>query len=288
MTGFNEETTTEAKRHARGHHWELTQKLLRDKDNAHNRAWKIMIVAGPTPEEEIKHIKFLMPRARIMAVDEDMARASRALDAGATVALNINLNWREQKIGNDGHSYRVPPAIVREFGQFDAICLDLTGPASNRLRSIVDSYQRIVNARGIYMVTFCYGRDVIESIEGVWSRAVAANNENLRFLPSNVPEGIRQRVYFILRHRVRDLRSVVRYNAGMPMITMLAQKLKPNMPEHPPVTFHEVPDGAMQSEDEEERRARRSAAAHKAVATRRANQHARNTANGSEQSGRPH
>src|ERR1700757_3362033 len=77
------EAISDQKRLVRGEHWLRARHFLRARDDVHHAAWRLMIIAGPAPDEEITCIRELMPKAHILAVDIHEANLMAAIDAGA-------------------------------------------------------------------------------------------------------------------------------------------------------------------------------------------------------------
>ena len=151
--------TTDSKRLVRGEHWLTVRTQLRRRDAAHNRKWKILILPGENPNDEIDCIRSLMPKARIVAVDRKRSAVKAAKKAGASVAIKCNLRDFREAAPKDCIS-RLPLPISEE-APFDAINLDLccniqkAGPLLHR-------YSQALTKGGMLMVTFSYGRDVRE------------------------------------------------------------------------------------------------------------------------------
>jgi hypothetical protein len=282
------EAISDQKRLVRGEHWLRARHFLRARDDVHHAAWRLMIIAGPAPDEEITCIRELMPKAHILAVDIHEANLMAAIDAGADDTIRCD-------IGNlvcESSSYSkrfFPPPPLRDQ-KFDAICLDLTGPANDWLRRIGGVYyQESLVTRGVMMVTFSYGRDVVERIVEDWRQEIKKPRYHdcpLSHL-DKIPEPIAARVWSALAGtRSKALDSCIQYRGNkMPMMSCLIVKGR----SMPPAGFIAVdPDDyglaatmadpgnvyAYPAERIEHFRTvyKRSQAAHKAVATRKQRQ----------------
>ncbi len=151
---FTEATTTDAKRLARGEHWRMVQAHFRREHRKHHPEVSILTLAGGCPHEEIECIRSLMARARIIAVDLDPRCCDAAADAGADISLCTDLfDW-------DAPS-KVPKTI-QDLGSIDVVNLDLCGGITVPVERAVTYYGRLVRTSGVLMVSFSYGRDVIE------------------------------------------------------------------------------------------------------------------------------
>ena len=227
---------SDQKRLARGEHWKRAQYWLRARDGAHNKAWKVLIVAGPSPAEEINCVRELMPNAHITAVDIERERAEAALDAGADEAMVGDLAELEQQpVGSYGAFKYIPPLPLRER-KFDAVCLDLSGPANDQLKRVVQAYfTESVVAQGVLILTMSYGRDVMERIDAEFSKEKVRDRKGMLHDPllqlDSMPEHIASRLWFVLRSHAAKLDSCIAYKgAQMPMISALLVKKSSRLP----------------------------------------------------------
>jgi hypothetical protein len=115
--------------------------------------------------------------------------------------------------------------------EFDVVCLDLTGPADEWLRRIVKAYYHgCVIKEGALIVTFCYGRDVIEVYQDEWEYTKAKRNYSrpviFDYLEKTIPEIVAMRVWYLLRGQLTNqLDSCLQYRGGMmPMVSCLLRK----------------------------------------------------------------
>ena len=236
-------------------HWTQARSALRVRDKVHHRDWRLLTIAGPAPDEEINCIRELMPRAHITSIDIDAANIVAAIEAGADEIFQCDISF-QQKIkvtehfngGKSETKYYDPPECFKqqeetkeskaEWLQWDVICLDLTGSADDWLNRLVQVYFStcLVN-HGVLMVTFSYGRDVIEVYEAAWQQAIhEAHNskypEHVERLEGKMPTPIAQRVWYLLGSRTQFLDSCLQYRGGMmPMVSCLLRKGSPKPPE---------------------------------------------------------
>ena len=228
------EVISEQKRFVRAEHWLRARYHLRARDGAHNKAWDVLIVAGPSPREEIVCIRELLPRAIITAIDSNEQNVLAAIDAGANKAFVCDLG-RMDKV--DGAM--LPPMSLRDF-EWDVICLDLTGPANDWLKSVVQCLAtKALAKKGVMMVTFSYGRDVVERLEKEWTGNAgfgrtpryefytqrASKGYGMDAVLCDCPEGIAARVWFALRTRTNYVETCYQYRGNkMPMVSCLFVK----------------------------------------------------------------
>jgi hypothetical protein len=286
---FSRETISDEKRFVRAEHWIFARQILRARDQAHHRAWRCLILAGPSPGEEISCIKALMPKAYILAADKISENAVAAIDAGADDVVVCDLaGFRQGKFGRT--SFKKPPLVLGD-DPFDAICLDMTCLAGGGLAEVVKVYARSVGRggpltkNGAFIVNFSYGRDVLEYYSERWRQA-KWDEEKLkqRLSDSGMPEQIAQRIFCVLGRRVGRLRSVLQYSGNaMPMLSCFL--VVGGSHEQPSVQYESILptdfEAAVTAEDigniyacPKERIAalRRSQAARKAVQTRKVRQ----------------
>lgn len=281
---------SDQKRLVRGLHWQRARYFMRARDAVHHATWKILMIAGPVPHEEIRCIKELMPRAHITAVDISEKNVLAAIDAGADDAYCIDVGALEMIQYQYSKTLTMPKPFngIRGDDRFDIICLDLTGPANEWLKKIIHVY--LINglkAKGVMIFTFSYGRDVVEHLSEVWRKARSDERELLDHPISHlrqIPEQLAARVYYVIRSYSRFLDSCLQYRGSrMPMISCLLVK-KSNVPSANFACIEKTDyDLALQSEDlgnvfacpverlvALRKQSARSTAAKKAVATRKA------------------
>lgn len=222
--GFTEKSITDSKRLVRGEQWLAIRGFLRARDKVHHAAWIVLIIAGPNPQEEIRCIRAIMPRARIVAVDRAAENVVRALAAGADYGECLDLYEMRESTGG----YPRPPSFFDQFGRFDAISLDLTGPANDILRKAINSYWSLVSAQGVMIVTFSFGRDVVEMYHALAARKYDEFSnlaEKTIEACDEVPEQVVIRLYYILRSMMKHLTSIFQYRGpAMPMISFVLWK----------------------------------------------------------------
>jgi len=297
------QSISDQKRLARGEHWLRVRYWLRARDNMHNHCWSLLMIAGPAPAEEIRCIRELMPAAVITAVDIKRRNAEAALAAGADEAMVGDIGELEQVALKYNAHKHLPPLPLRDK-LFDAVCIDLTGPADDWLRRVVNTYwlESLVN-KGVMIVTFSYGRDVVERIDEEWQRKVRQEknalviNDVVRRMAS-IPDQIAARCWSALRSRCGNLESCMAYKgSSMPMVSCLMVKKT----QVPPPKFVALAPGDYENVIGEENigniyalpadrvmELRRKAAARKAVHTRTIKQAIKGEQDGSPETDQRH
>ena len=86
---FTGDHTTDAKRFVRHEHLLHARSVLRVRDAVHNAPYRIMMLAGGSPREEILSIREKWTRAHIVAVDRDPRCVDLAREAGADEAFVV-------------------------------------------------------------------------------------------------------------------------------------------------------------------------------------------------------
>lgn len=273
------ESISDQKRLVRGLHYKLARDLLRARDAIHHGSWRFLTIAGPAPKEEIACIRELCRRAEIVSVDVSEDNLANALSAGADRVFAGDIG--------DLPDRGLPAFCAGK--KFDVVCLDLTGPANRWLNRVITRYWRhAIAPGGAMIVTFSYGRDVVESYEVKWRQDLASKGDYgdaARRLADKLPETIAARVNFVLRLSAMDhLMSVLQYSGKeMPMVSMLLSKQRLGFyDEAMALSYEKIGDDdfalAVTAEDigkvfacpaERIRELRRTLAAKKAVATRR-------------------
>lgn len=158
---FSADVISDQKRVARMELWLKARTLLRERDWCHNYKWKVLILAGGSPGGEIECIRELMPKAEIVAVDKDPLCVQAAAELGVTAICADLLEWR-YIIGSSGYRSKKPNQSIAELGQLDAIHFDFCAGVNTETTEIVKMYTPLVRRGGAVMITFSYGRDVIE------------------------------------------------------------------------------------------------------------------------------
>ncbi|WP_439398525.1 hypothetical protein ACRQ5Q_14605 [Bradyrhizobium sp. PMVTL-01] len=291
------EAISDQKRLVRAEQWIFARQVLRGRDFVHHKKWRIMIVAGPSPAEEINCIRELMPQAHITAVDFSDSNLSAAKLAGADQTINHDL-FEFGQIDKSLGKFDVPSEKLGDV-PFDVVCLDLTGPANEEFSKAIKVYLSSLTKGGVIIATFSYGRDVKEAFIERWK---ASQRTNIRLNRSffsgqephrvgieetikaiGIPDGLKERIYFLLGRKVSHLRSVIQYRGNaMPMVSMMIQKRHGPCPGDQLAKFKAIADGdfeaAVTAENigniyacpaERIEALRRSLIARKAVATRR-------------------
>jgi hypothetical protein len=219
-SAFNAQTISDQKRLARGELWIAARTRLRGRDFAHQLKWNVLVVSGPCPNEETNCIRELMPKATITSVDCVAAHTEAAMLAKVDTAVTADLFAYVR-----GERFNEPPAKIQKHAPFDAIFLDLTGPVDDALATAVSVYSRSLTPRGILMLTFCYGRDVVEAYMERWKKRPPANQEEcvarLESIDA-IPEEIKARLYVALGKKARYLDTCIQYQGNvMPMFSCL-------------------------------------------------------------------
>ena len=161
---------SDQKKLVRALHWRRARYFLRIKHAVHQRDWRLLIIAGPAPDQEINLIREIMPRAHITAVDIDQANIAAAMDAGADSVCLCDVGAFETTTYTYSER-QLPPKELRGL-KFDAICLDLTGHVNDWLRQVINVYfMEALEAKSILIATFSYGRDIVEIYDWEWKSA---------------------------------------------------------------------------------------------------------------------
>lgn len=239
---MRETSISNQKRAVRALQWKHARTVLRVRDKVHHSNWNVLTIAGPAPHEEIACIRELMHQARITSVDIDPSNLELAIEAGADEVIQCDVGaLQEQHVksryGQDTVHYDVPRELAKS--NFDIICLDLTGPADDWLKRLLPVYFRsdshlsknggILFKGGVLIVTFSYGRDVVEVYQDEWRRVQALEGyQALKCLDrlEGIPELIASRLWYLLRGTlVENLESCLQYRGGMmPMVSCLLRK----------------------------------------------------------------
>src|SRR5262245_10123985 len=150
------ESISNQKRLVRGKHWEMARKYLRARDGAHNKAWRMLIIAGPAPAEEIGCIRALFRDAHITAVDIDQDNLTKAIEAGADEVILCDVGDFEVVPADPANKIwskrTYAPKPLQDL-KFDVICLDLTGVADRWLKNVITIFwDQLLAPRGSMMV----------------------------------------------------------------------------------------------------------------------------------------
>lgn len=181
---FPADHISDQKRFARGEQLLAARTWLRARDHVHHAKWKVMIMAGGAPRGEVNAIRELMPKAHIVAVDNDAACLSAAIDAGVDEIVECDLTdwdrscsddcararpvydgesrtWRDVVRTCTSSSHARPAVAIAAHGPFDLLVLDLCASVVVA-QEIAEKYRRLLTQQGLMLVTFSYGRDVVE------------------------------------------------------------------------------------------------------------------------------
>jgi hypothetical protein len=217
---FSADKITDQKRYVRGEHLLLARSRLRARDGVHHKPWRVLMLAGGNPAEEINAIRSLMPKSHITAVDVDARLVSLAKDCGADDAIVCDLS----KIRRDKNRMFVAKEIDGK-DKFDLIDLDFCGNPTEEMSEMAIAYSSKLTTAGILMVTFSYGRDVVEVLdEMAWSYHDEAFDS---LISQGCPRLLVSRIRLVLRRQNlwEGLRSVMVYKgASMPMCAVLCQR----------------------------------------------------------------
>lgn len=162
---FDESTVSDQKRLVRGEQLQFARSRLRVRDGVHHRPWRILILAGGAPKGEVNTIREVMPKAYIVAVDRDSRCLDAAIEAGVDDIILCDLADFTIPLTKSGKpsAKRYPSAPLRELsGQFDIVHLDLCAGVNSQTRLVTSVNSQLVSPRGVLIVTFSFGRDVVE------------------------------------------------------------------------------------------------------------------------------
>lgn len=240
MSVFRPDMISDQKRLVRGEQLLYSRGRLRIRDGVHHAKWKVLILAGGAPRGEIQAIRELMLKAHVVAVDKDAQCLEHAAEAGADRIVQCDLaDFVRQTAGpGSGFPARLPPAPIMAAGPFDLIALDLCAGVSDETQNLVRVYRRkeVLASDGIFIVTFSYGRDVVEALreygdtepsltQAQGPRRHEAQREAQRFLKEQLPLEMVGRLVFLLGHVALPwIHSLMLYRgAHMPMCSVLLQ-----------------------------------------------------------------
>jgi hypothetical protein len=289
---FTEQRISDQKRLVRGEQLLLARSCLRARDKVHHAKWRVLTMAGGAPKGEITALRELMPKAFLVAVDREPACLDAAIDAGVDEVVLCDLtDWSEEsyiKGGIDPETGQYsrnlsavrsrPPLAISKSGPFDLINLDLCGG---------------VNDTAQLIVTFSYGRDVLEVFIAALALCRRLSEDETASAPTyewilnafkahKVPDSVAGRLLYLFPYRaIAHVASVMVYRGNeMPMCSCLLTKNNPFVRDKfsyvqlMPGDFERAvvyPDAAKLYDCPEERikSIRRRFAAAKAVITRR-------------------
>ncbi len=159
---FDGTRISDQKRFVRGEQYLAARTALRVRDFVHHAKWRVLIMAGGSPRGEVRAIQELMPRAHITAVDRDERCLQAAIDAGVDEVVQCDLSEFSGQIGTTSFG---PATALRALPPWDVVSLDLCGVANPTTKKISKACAYLVSKRGVFILTFSYGRDVIEAIK---------------------------------------------------------------------------------------------------------------------------
>ena len=242
LVKFNGQKISDQKRLVRGEQLLLARSCLRARDEVHHARWRVLTMAGGSPQGEMTAMRELMPKAYIVAVDRDAACLEAAIEAGADDVVHCDLtDWTQEPYMKDGwhpetgkYVYGAipavrtrPPAAISKHAYFDLINLDLCGGVNATAHEIVGHYRRLLATNGVMIVTFSYGRDVIEMFIAALAKFHNPRIEE-RFARHKLPDALAGRLIYLFTHTdLRNLASVMVYRGNeMPMCSCLVTNNK--------------------------------------------------------------
>lgn len=229
---FSADEISDQKRLVRGEHVLLAMNLLRI-EHGHFGPRRILMLAGGEPQEEIKCLReCFRAGCHITCVDTDNQCLERSIDAGADDVLNVDMHsWQRLDTKAQGDLTRNEIAYPVGIGgrEYELIDLDFCGGMTEQVRDTVKAYSYLLSNRGIMMVTFSYGRDVVE-------RFIAEARHDKNFLGKlidglsplverGIAESLIGRILFLLRgiRRLTALSALCYRGKQMPMCGLLFQ-----------------------------------------------------------------
>lgn len=217
MKRFSVQHISDQKRLVRGEHLLLARTILRARDQVHHRKWRVLMVAGNAPQGEVTAIRELMATAYVVAVDRDQSCVAAAVAAGVDKALCCDLTaWAEP---HSTRPYR-PPTLLADNGPFDLMILDLCGGVlSETTRDVFRYYPTLLTRGGVCLMTFSYGRDVVEVFA---QHALKATWEMQRLRALKVPTVLAGRLAFLFKaSAINRFVSIMAYRGHeMPMCSI--------------------------------------------------------------------
>jgi len=209
---FKADLITDQKRLVRGEQLLAARTALRVRDEQHHREWRVLMLPGESPAEEVGAIRGLMPKAFIVAADRVESSLLAAAAVGVDEIVQVDLEAFEKR----GVHYR-PPAKIWALGKFDLILMDLCSNVNATMRRLFRIYfEKALTPNGVMVFNFSYGRDVAE----VFIALVKRYPETLPLIPDTV----RGRLLYLFGG-YGAIRSVMTYRgAAMPMCSVLLQR----------------------------------------------------------------
>src|ERR1700677_4629319 len=159
---FSSDKITDSKRLVRGEHLLLARNLLRI-EYGHFGKKRALMLAGENPSEEIEALRVLFGGIHVTCADLDSRCLESAIEAGADEVLKVDIHgWKK----GDEYDHARKKQILYPEGLhgkcFELIDLDFCGPFDEGLRETINAYKYMLAKSGVLMVTFSYGRDVVE------------------------------------------------------------------------------------------------------------------------------
>jgi hypothetical protein len=218
---FHQSDISNGKRLARGQHWLFARTHLRARDMVHNRRWKVLMMAGEAPAGEIRCIRELLPLAKIVAIDRHVTAVQAARAEGADEVYLVPDATALVKSQPGVASSKFIPACTNEIGSdFDVIHLDLCSPLGAATSQVVRAWERLLR-KGMFILTFPYGRDVLEVFANT-DDTRPDDREQLKALrKQNCPKNIIDRLLFLFDRGLPNKCSILIYRGHkMPMCSI--------------------------------------------------------------------
>lgn len=291
---FGADQTTDQKRSARGLHLLAARNHLQALHGRHHPRLNVAILAGGAPGAEIAAIRELMRGAKIIAFDqfETCIDAARRAGADESVCCDLTPSVETRVHQSSTVEHVLPCAAVQQRGPFDLFSLDLCSEPNEKTRNLWRAYKKSISRGGVLILTFSYGRDVVPMLRAAQQQRVAqaakTDNQSRRMVArmSGVPDKIAMRLcYMFDPAEFANVRSVITYGGNeMPMLSALyvtsahrrdlqardLSYVKLSADDWPPLVLDFDPAVVFDCPKDQVLAMRRSAAAKKAVATRRA------------------
>lgn len=214
------------------------------------------MLAGDHPEGEIRAIREVMPKARIVAADRERECVALAQEAGADVSLLCDLDdyqveqttRTEKRFSHSDAKWteitvllkpRIRPhAAVEAHGPYDILDLDLCSGPNESTQRLAMTYWPLVAPNGVFILTFSYGRDVSEVFEALSREWICEPHEGAadpswcryRFAKAafekDVPQLVAGRIMYLFQThpaRLNKLATIAVYRGtgGYPMCSLL-------------------------------------------------------------------
>jgi hypothetical protein len=228
LFSFDRSKISDQKRLVRGEHLLAARSHLRARDRVHHAKWRVLILAGGSPTGEIKAIRELMPKAHVTAVDKDPVCLEAAIEAGADEIIHCDLtdfHIAPPFIGSKIQRKQVNASLL-DCERFDLINIDFCCNALSIPKSFFTLYSRLLTFSGVFLLTFCYGRDVTEYFIDLLKRRDEYNCLSIaRMRKAGVPDVTIGRLLHVFYNSQFDsIRSVMLYKGNeMPMCSVLYQ-----------------------------------------------------------------